>query len=493
MNNALLRTAVFALGLSLAVSGRALPVFQFSSGDPDGLIATASRPSGNAQIEIESADDFVLTGQTTISHATFTGLLSPGVPLSDIGQVVVEIYRVFPLDSTIPPSGNVPTRVNSPSDVAFDSRDSAAATLSFTASLLNGSFTASNSVLNGINKVPNQTTGGEGPVTGQEVLIDVTFTPALVLPADHYFIVPQLLLANANEAFFWLSAPKPIVPPGTPFLPDLQSWIRNANLDPDWLRIGTDIVGGGPAPTYNAAFSLDGVVTATLDAAPVGIAASEGVSFSGPVATFTDSDTAQEASNFTATIDWGDGTATAGVVAGAAGSFSASGTHTYADEGSYAVTTVVTDIANALTATANGTAAVLETDVLAGAGLAINATRGAVFSGAVATFSDTNTTNVPSDFVATINWGDGATTAGTVTGSAGAFTVSGSHAYAATGAFVLTVTLSDDAPGTATATVTGSATVGAGNVAAIPTLDTRGLLALVLTLTVAGAWTLRSR
>ena len=32
-------------------------------------------------------------------------------------------------------------------------------------------------------------------------------------------------------------------------------------LDPDWLRVGSDIVGPTPAtgPTFNAAFSLDGV------------------------------------------------------------------------------------------------------------------------------------------------------------------------------------------------------------------------------------------
>jgi LPXTG-motif cell wall-anchored protein len=31
-------------------------------------------------------------------------------------------------------------------------------------------------------------------------------------------------------------------------------------LDPDWLRVGTDIVGGGAAaPQFNAAFSLTGV------------------------------------------------------------------------------------------------------------------------------------------------------------------------------------------------------------------------------------------
>ena len=56
-------------------------------------------------------------------------------------------------------------------------------------------------------------------------------------------------------------APKPIVAPGTPFTPDLQSWIRNEHLQPDWLRIGTDIVGGSPAPTFNASFSLHGNVS----------------------------------------------------------------------------------------------------------------------------------------------------------------------------------------------------------------------------------------
>ena len=45
--------------------------------------------------------------------------------------------------------------------------------------------------------------------------------------------------------FYWLSAPRPIVPPGTPFpagFTDLQEWIRNEDLAPDWLRVGTDIV-----------------------------------------------------------------------------------------------------------------------------------------------------------------------------------------------------------------------------------------------------------
>jgi len=44
--------------------------------------------------------------------------------------------------------------------------------------------------------------------------------------------------------------------------PDLQSWTRddsNGGIEPDWLRVGTDIVGGNPAPQFNAAFVLNGV------------------------------------------------------------------------------------------------------------------------------------------------------------------------------------------------------------------------------------------
>jgi len=126
--------------------------------------------------------------------------------------------------------------------------------------------------------MPNQTTGGDGPATGQEVECDVTFTTPFSLPADHYFFVPQVALSIADGNFLWLSAPKPIVAPGTPFpagATDLQSWIRNANLDPDWLRIGTDIVGGSPAPTFNAAFSLNGSTVpepATLALLGIGLA-----------------------------------------------------------------------------------------------------------------------------------------------------------------------------------------------------------------------------
>jgi len=232
--------------------------FFFSTGNPDGLMATLSRVGGPAGIQTETADDFVLTQSSTrITSATFVGLIPLGTSLNSIAQVEIEFYHVFPKDSG-PFDNRVNTRVNSPADVeiATATRDSAAGTLSFTPGIINANFTALNSVVNGINPLPNQFTGGEGPVTGQEVQFNVIFTTPIDLPADHYFFRPEVLLTNGD--FLWLSAPRPIVAPGTPFPPgfmDLQSWIRNDDLAPDWSRIGTDITAQGP---FNATFSLSG-------------------------------------------------------------------------------------------------------------------------------------------------------------------------------------------------------------------------------------------
>lgn len=237
--------------------------FNFATGQPDGRMAAASRIESGALIEIEAADDFITTAdQTTITAASFWGLLTGATTTANIAEVVLEIYRVFPLDSSTPPSNRVPTRTNSPSDVAFDSRSSDGEA-TFVASSL-GPFAANNSVVNGINAIPNQTTGGEGPVPGTQVKIDVTLTSPFRLPPGHYFFVPQVRLSNGST-FLWLSTAGNQPPL---FTGDLQAWIRNANLDPDWLRIGTDIVGGTPAPTFDMAFSLSGSTeSATLTAA----------------------------------------------------------------------------------------------------------------------------------------------------------------------------------------------------------------------------------
>ncbi len=246
----------------------AADLFFFSTGNPDGLLGTLSRPAGPGLLETETADDFFLTQTTTITQATITGLLPSGSdPTKTISNVEVEVYHVFPIDSNVartsgPPTFSttqVPTRVNSPADVEIASatREVSAGNLPFPAAIQKPSFTVNNTVVNGIHPSPNQFTTGEGPKTGEEVFIIINFTTPIVLPAGHYFFRPEVELTNGD--FLWLSAPKPIVS-GTPFPPgfaDLQSWIRNTDLKPDWLRIGTDITHQGP---FNAAFSLTGTV-----------------------------------------------------------------------------------------------------------------------------------------------------------------------------------------------------------------------------------------
>ncbi|HTL58589.1 MAG TPA: thrombospondin type 3 repeat-containing protein [Candidatus Limnocylindrales bacterium] len=256
------KASVAPLACLLLVSQASAAPFSFSTGDPDGKIATLSRPSSPGKMQTETADDFLLTNSVVINEATFTGLLPLGTALTSISNVEIEIYHVFPGDTAFPLSGNVPTRTNSPADIEIDSatRDSANGSMTFSATMVSASFTASNSVVNGINKSPAQRTNGEGEVTGEEVLITVHFNPPIALPADHYFFRPEVLLDRGD--FLWLSAPRPIVAPGTPFGTDLQSWIRNDALAPDWLRIGTDITGQGP---FNAAFSLSGETDADAD------------------------------------------------------------------------------------------------------------------------------------------------------------------------------------------------------------------------------------
>ena len=236
--------------------------FSFSTGSPDGKLGALSRPDGAEGSETETADDFVLTQPTVISGATIHGLLKASGPsLPTVAGVEVEIYHVFQLDSDVSrTSGDpkfetvkVPTRVNSPSDVEIDTatRDSNGGTLSFVTNPISD-FQVQNTVINGINPKPSQLTHGEGAASGQQVAIDIIFdTPVFLLPG-HYFFRPEVNVVGGN--FLFLSSPRS----GAPFpdgTNDLQAWIRNTDLKPDWLRIGSDIVGAG---TFNMTFSLSG-------------------------------------------------------------------------------------------------------------------------------------------------------------------------------------------------------------------------------------------
>jgi len=203
-----------------------------------------------------------------------------------------------------------------------------------------------------------------------------------------------------------------------------------------------------PTPQADAPVSMAGMAVSSV----------EGSQFSGPVATFTDPDAAATAAEYTASIDWGDGTTSSGTITLANGTFTVSGSHTYAEEGAFTVSVTVTDADLAgNTATASATATVAD-GPLSAAGMAISGVEGLSTSGTVATFTDADPNGTASDYTATIDWGDGSTSAGTVTASAsGGFTVTGAHTYAEEGSHSVGVSIAD--AGGSNAAATGSATV----------------------------------
>ncbi len=172
------------------------------------------------------------------------------------------------------------------------------------------------------------------------------------------------------------------------------------------------------------------------------------------VATFMDTGTPGVPGDYTASINWGDGsTPTAATRIISQGTpdgvvFSVYGNHTYATTGSFPVVTTITKTASGSTAIAASSATITQgipvDSVENLTGVAIAAAQDVEFTKTVATFNDTSTAAVASDFLATINWGDGTTTAGAVSEDASnKFYVTGTHTYTAAGSFTPIVTIKD--------------------------------------------------
>jgi hypothetical protein len=86
------------------------------------------------------------------------------------------------------------------------------------------------------------------------------------------------------------------------------------------------------------------VADAPLAGSPSAVTAVAGMPFTEPTATFTDDNPLASAADFTAAIDWGDGSpSSAGSVTATASGFVVNGTHTYAKVGSFATTISIVD------------------------------------------------------------------------------------------------------------------------------------------------------
>jgi cyclophilin family peptidyl-prolyl cis-trans isomerase len=208
-----------------------------------------------------------------------------------------------------------------------------------------------------------------------------------------------------------------------------------------------------------------GVGDQPLTATGSAVSATEGAPANGvTVATFTDADTTAAASDFTVSINWGDGHVSPGTVTLVSpGTFTVAGSNTYKEQGTYQVQTTITDRLGAV-AKATSTATVADA-ALTAQGVPITVGTGVPLSNSlIATFTDSDPNGTLSDYTATINWGDGVTSAGTISaGSNGMFDVQGSHTYSTAGSFTISVAINDvnsagDVPGSTT-NVTTTATV----------------------------------
>ncbi len=177
-------------------------------------------------------------------------------------------------------------------------------------------------------------------------------------------------------------------------------------------------------------------------------------------------------------INWGDPSkadSTGGTITPTASpgqSYAITGSHTYADAGNFLVTVTIAD-ADGSTSTNSFAITVAPAMAAAPKVKAVNAlplgkglflTAGVTFTSEVATFTTTTSMATPSNFSATVDWGDGEESAGTIIQGANdnsgnpIFFVVGTHVYDIEESYTFTVSVST--PAVAPETGSNSATVG---------------------------------
>jgi hypothetical protein len=227
--------------------------------------------------------------------------------------------------------------------------------------------------------------------------------------------------------------------------------------------------GANPATVTDATNIVDAPLSAT-----------GGFNFTGLVlnnvtlATFTDTGGPEPLKDYSASVDWGDGTVNAGTISGPNGSgvFTVTGSHTYASVPRTIMVTLTHETAPPVTV--KDTVAGAPVTIFPSGGFTIFGVEGTrTVNATVATFTTNNPNAKASDFTVSIKWGDGPfqgvndVTGGTISGpdASGVFTVTGSYTYieesddvgqaadtpSATPFYVITVTITPTLGSAATA------------------------------------------
>jgi hypothetical protein len=200
------------------------------------------------------------------------------------------------------------------------------------------------------------------------------------------------------------------------------------------------------------------------------LAYTTGLSANRVVASFQDADPQGAAGDYTATIDWGDGTpafpdTSAGTITANGAAFDVSGLHSYATAGDYNVTVTITDKGGVSTSVPSATTIVtskgtVSNDALiiaSGSPISVSKVAQTPLTEVVANFIDTAVGEDPATYTALIDWADGIKTPGQVVLNASTLQVLGTHTYAREGTYAIATTLTDN--GGSSATANGTITV----------------------------------
>lgn len=424
------------------------------------ILVSGGGVSVSSDISLSPASQDVATSYTTPGSATVTATVTnSGSPTP--GQKVTFAVNSGPDQKT-----------TLPATIATDSSGQATFTINNTGST--GTDSVSASFTNGSGKVEKALAtvnfNGGGQVNASASDLTGTEQTPLGDPVVATFTNPQGPVSSWNTQINWgdgSSSAGTVTPVGT------GGNQYNLNADHTYAAPGAYSVTVTITDSANSADTTSTTFTAWISKGQLAVNTQSlnltaGMPFSGQVASFTNTDTSTSPTDYTATIDWGDGTSpssgTVAAVSGSPGNFTVTGGHTYAKPGSYPVKVTVTGGDDPKTTASNTVTATVSTPptlTVTGRGTLELPTE--TLSGTLATVHYATASAPASGFTAAIKWGDGSTGTGTLTGSGGNYTVTGSHTYSGAGPYAMTVTVTDpaDATGSATTTVVVPSTMAA--------------------------------
>jgi hypothetical protein len=337
----------------------------------------------------------------------------------------------------------------------------------------NNSVVVKDAPLSLINNTPSSV-GANGSLVQTITLAQFSDPDTAEVTSDYTGVVTWSDGATSTVSFAQVLDSKNNPIPGQFFLKDSRIFGSTGNLTATWTIYDTD--GIRPITDPISATLPGSTLVAIKDASlisignPATVSATEGQSTGNIVlGTFQYGNPAAPASNFTATINWGDGTTSTGAVQPSlpAGNFNVVASHAYLEEGTYTPQVTLVSAGGSVANSSNTTISVADAALTPETGSAFQITllghTNVPLTNVIAgTFIDADpnggnpTVGPQPDYIATIFWGDGSSSTATgfnqVSSSpAGAIVnLLGTHTYTAVGSYFIFAQVFDVDGGTST-------------------------------------------